>query len=131
MPRSAVPLPNDVATMARSAVRVAAPAASCPSRHRLVIGIIVAQRPTVHEDDLRMKTGFVGRSTSHRGRVRMNVVLSRKGFDSGAGGHASPILPDGTMVSLPIPSPLDALDYADVATGRAAAAERAPDHRIE
>ena len=33
----------------------------------------------------------------------MRVVLSRKGFDSGYGGVPSPILPDGRMVSLPIP----------------------------
>jgi len=48
----------------------------------------------------------------------MKIVLSRKGFDSSAGGHASPILPDGTMVSLPIPSPLDALAYSDIAIDR-------------
>jgi hypothetical protein len=41
----------------------------------------------------------------------MKIVLSRKGFDSSVGGHASPILPDGTMVSLPIPSTLDRLGY--------------------
>lgn len=34
----------------------------------------------------------------------MKVILSRKGFDSGYGGYPSPILPDGTMLSLPIPS---------------------------
>ncbi|WP_455282205.1 Nmad3 family putative nucleotide modification protein [Cupriavidus necator] len=34
----------------------------------------------------------------------MRVILSRKGFDSGYGGVPSPILPDGRMVSLPIPS---------------------------
>ena len=45
----------------------------------------------------------------------MKIVLSRKGFDSSAGGHASPILPNGTMISLPIPSPLDALAYSDIA----------------
>lgn len=33
----------------------------------------------------------------------MNLILSRKGFDSAAGGCPSPILPDGRMVSLPIP----------------------------
>jgi hypothetical protein len=33
----------------------------------------------------------------------MKVSLSRKGFDSSAGGCASPILPDGTLVPLPIP----------------------------
>ncbi len=33
-----------------------------------------------------------------------NIIISRKGFDSGAGGCASPILPDGrTAVPLPIP----------------------------
>jgi hypothetical protein len=31
------------------------------------------------------------------------VVLSRKGFDTGSGGGASPVLPDGRMLSLPIP----------------------------
>lgn len=35
----------------------------------------------------------------------MKIILSRKGFDSGSGGFASPVLPDGTMVSLPIPEP--------------------------
>lgn len=44
----------------------------------------------------------------------MKVILSRKGFDSGAGGFPSPILPDGTLLSLPIPSTGDALRYADV-----------------
>ena len=34
----------------------------------------------------------------------MKVILSRKGFDSANGGQASPILPDGTVLSLPIPS---------------------------
>ena len=33
----------------------------------------------------------------------MKVILSRKGFDSKNGGYASPILPDGRMISLPIP----------------------------
>lgn len=33
----------------------------------------------------------------------MRVILSRKGFDSGYGGVPSPILPDGRMISLPIP----------------------------
>ena len=41
----------------------------------------------------------------------MKVILSRKGFDSSVGGHANPILPDGTMISLPIPSDLDSIDY--------------------
>ena len=33
----------------------------------------------------------------------MKVILSRKGFDSSFGGFPSPILPDGRMISLPIP----------------------------
>ena len=32
------------------------------------------------------------------------LILSRKGFDSGSGGCPSPIFPDGSMFSLPIPS---------------------------
>ena len=31
------------------------------------------------------------------------IILSRKGFDAASGGYPSPILPDGTMLSLPIP----------------------------
>ena len=34
----------------------------------------------------------------------MKVVLSRKGFDSSNGGCPSPIMPDGTLLSMPIPS---------------------------
>lgn len=34
----------------------------------------------------------------------MKIILSRKGFDSSNGGMPSPIFPDGTMVSLPIPT---------------------------
>lgn len=34
----------------------------------------------------------------------MKIILSRKGFDSQYGGTASPIMPDGSLVSLPVPS---------------------------
>lgn len=34
----------------------------------------------------------------------MKIILSRKGFDSSNGGCASPIMPDGTLLSMPIPS---------------------------
>ncbi|MEX8500938.1 hypothetical protein [Leptothrix ochracea] len=34
----------------------------------------------------------------------MKIILSRKGFDAENGGIPSPILPDGTLVPLPIPS---------------------------
>ena len=33
----------------------------------------------------------------------MKIILSRKGFDDSNGGQPSPILPDGTMLSIPIP----------------------------
>jgi hypothetical protein len=33
----------------------------------------------------------------------MKIILSRKGFDSANGGYPSPLLPDGRLVSLPIP----------------------------
>lgn len=44
----------------------------------------------------------------------MKIILSRKGFDSKYGGYPSPILPDGRMISLPIPSQDDARPYTDV-----------------
>ena len=43
----------------------------------------------------------------------MKIILSRKGFDSSCGGMPSPILPDGTLLSLPIPSN-DKISYADI-----------------
>lgn len=43
----------------------------------------------------------------------MKIILSRKGFDSSYGGYPSPILPDGRMVSLPIPSS-DTITYGDL-----------------
>jgi hypothetical protein len=36
------------------------------------------------------------------GALYMKIILSRKGFDSAFGGCASPIFPDGTIISLPI-----------------------------
>ncbi len=50
-----------------------------------------------------MKGKKTGRSDSLPGEVRMKVILSRKGFDSSYGGCPSPVLEDGTMVSMPIP----------------------------
>jgi hypothetical protein len=44
----------------------------------------------------------------------MKLILSRKGFDSGYGGMPSPILPDGRMLSLPIPSYGDGFTLADL-----------------
>ena len=44
----------------------------------------------------------------------MKLILSRKGFDASSGGIASPILPDGRMISLPIPSRGDGFTFADI-----------------
>jgi hypothetical protein len=44
----------------------------------------------------------------------VRIVLSRKGFDSANGGFASPLLPDGHLVSLPIPSREAPVRYRDV-----------------
>jgi hypothetical protein len=44
----------------------------------------------------------------------MKLVLSRKGFDSSTGGVPSPIFPDGSMVSLPIPDKTSAITYGDI-----------------
>ena len=33
----------------------------------------------------------------------MKIILSRKGFGASYGGKLSPIFPDGTLYSLPIP----------------------------
>ena len=44
----------------------------------------------------------------------MKVIFSRKGFDSASGGIPNPILPDGTLLSLPIPSPRDGIRYDEL-----------------
>jgi hypothetical protein len=44
----------------------------------------------------------------------MKVILSRKGFDSSNGGIPSPIMPDGTMLSMPIPLPDENVRYIDI-----------------
>lgn len=44
----------------------------------------------------------------------MKIVLSRKGFDSQSGGMASPIMPDGTLLSLPIPDDNGETTYSDL-----------------
>nr|WP_240451121.1 hypothetical protein [Wenzhouxiangella sp. XN201] len=45
---------------------------------------------------------------------RVKIILSRKGFDSTAGGVPSPILPDGRIVSLPIPDPSSPVRYGEI-----------------
>lgn len=47
----------------------------------------------------------------------MKIILSRKGFDSTAGGVPSPILPGGRLVALPIPDPLSSIRYGDIGSG--------------
>lgn len=44
----------------------------------------------------------------------MKIIISRKGFDSGYGGYPSPILPDGRMVSLPIPDVDKSIRYNEL-----------------
>ncbi len=44
----------------------------------------------------------------------MRLILSRKGFDSQYGGVPSPIFPDGTMLSLPIPSAHDTQGLGEI-----------------
>jgi hypothetical protein len=46
----------------------------------------------------------------------MRIIFSRKGFDSQYGKVPSPILPDGRMVPLPIPSPADPHCMRDLRT---------------
>jgi Nucleotide modification associated domain 3 len=47
----------------------------------------------------------------------MKIILSRKGFDSSAGGFPSPILPDGTLLSLPIPDTEEIFRYSELNYG--------------
>ena len=44
----------------------------------------------------------------------MKLILSRKGFDSANGGCPSPIFPDGTLYSLPIPYDPSEITYGDL-----------------
>ena len=44
----------------------------------------------------------------------MKIILSRKGFDSEYGGQPSPILPDGTLLSFPIPSKKEIHKFSDL-----------------
>lgn len=62
--------------------------------------------------------GFLFREINNKAEKEgddwMKVILSRKGFDSGTGGYASPILPDGTLLSLPIPDSSSDIKYLDL-----------------
>jgi hypothetical protein len=45
----------------------------------------------------------------------MKIILSRKGFDSQYGGCPSPIFPDGSLLSLPIPDKNSQIQYNEIA----------------
>jgi hypothetical protein len=45
----------------------------------------------------------------------MKIILSRKGFDSSAGGKPSPIFSDEALLSLPIPDEASQIPYGDIA----------------
>jgi hypothetical protein len=45
----------------------------------------------------------------------MKLILSRKGFDSSAGGVPNPIFPDGRLLALPIPDASSTIRYGDIA----------------
>lgn len=47
----------------------------------------------------------------------MKIILSRKGFDSANGGCPSPILPDGTLLSMPIPSDSPGVRFDEIQCG--------------
>lgn len=47
----------------------------------------------------------------------MKVILSRKGFDSSYGGYPSLILPNGKLISLPIPGDSNDIPYSAVNSG--------------
>ena len=59
----------------------------------------------------------------------MKIILSRKGFDSANGGCPSPIMPDGTLLSMPIPSEDDKDTYNDLEYKGASYAEILKDLR--
>jgi hypothetical protein len=48
-------------------------------------------------------------------KEEMKIILSRKGFDSGSGGCPSPIFPDGSLMSLPIPDMHSRITYNEIA----------------
>ena len=52
-------------------------------------------------------------SIQGQGGLILKVILSRKGFDSSNGGCPSPIMPDNTLLSFPIPSD-DGVSYDEL-----------------
>ena len=47
----------------------------------------------------------------------MRLILSRKGFDSAAGGCPNPVFPDGSFYALPIPDDRSRVTYGDLNVG--------------
>jgi len=47
-------------------------------------------------------------------KIPGHIILSRKGWDSKAGGKPSPILPDGTLGTIPIPDSESGIRYRDL-----------------
>jgi hypothetical protein len=77
------------------------PSDSHPSAPKQSGGFSPSIRATVRPAT-RVPKGTVRGAMPHGSPRRL--ILSRKGFDSSYGGMASPILPDGRLVPLPIPS---------------------------
>lgn len=48
----------------------------------------------------------------------MKIIFSRKGFDSSSGGCPSPLLPDGKLLSLPIPDKSSLIKYSQLHYGK-------------
>jgi hypothetical protein len=44
----------------------------------------------------------------------MRIILSRKGFDTAAGGCPSPVFPDGSLLALPIPDARSSIPYSAI-----------------
>src|SRR5690554_8178365 len=44
----------------------------------------------------------------------MKLILSRKGFDSSAGGCPNPVFPDGSCLALPIPDKQSPIRYNQI-----------------
>ena len=58
--------------------------------------------------------GYTARSSNSDSDRVMRLILSRKGFDSSAGGCPSPIFPDGSLYALPIPDEKSAIRYCQL-----------------
>ena len=75
-----------------------------------ITGIILttSEKPFTHPTNEKLY--FIKLKICMEGN-NMKVILSRKGFDSKNGGYPNPILPDGRMVSLPIPIKYEHICY--------------------